>query len=161
MRESFCCAFLVNATWTLWVTHKFVKLCVHKAAWLQVLISGPFSFYNWFFIKEKNKNHMERNSKHVWLSLLIYKVWLEDQSCWLNRGSSPLRPDKLAPVWPTKDLKRLSQSRGPSHNGQDPTERKGSRKVHLDHGYSLRVGVLFNSSIIPGLFYLGCSLFFY
>lgn len=117
----------------------------------------PFPSYNWFFWVLKNKNHMEQSSKHTWLCPLIYKVWLEDQSCWLNRGSSQLRPDKLAPVWPTKDLERPSQPRGPSHNDQDPAERKGSRKVHLDHGYSLRVGILLNSSIISGLFYLGSS----
>lgn len=140
-----------------WELLKFVKLCIHRAAWPEVLITGLFPFYNWFFWVLKNKNHMEQSSKHTWLCPLIYKVWLEDQSCWLNRGSSQLRPDKLAPVWPTKDLERLSQQRGPSHNDQDPAERKGSRKVHLDHGYSLRVGILLNSSIISGLFYLGSS----
>lgn len=118
----------------------------------------PFPFLQWILHQRvlKNKNHTEQSSKHTWLCPLIYKVWLEDQSCRLNRGSSQLRPDKLAPVWP-KDLERPSQPRGPRHNGQDPTERKGSRKVHLDHRYSLRVGILLNSSIISGLFYLGSS----
>lgn len=58
----------------------------------------------------------------------LNSVQQEDNSFWLNRESIQLRPDELASERPTKNLERPCQPRGDSCNGQDLSDRKGSRK---------------------------------